>query len=58
MCPPDPKHPLLDHLGRPVFDLSDVGLNTTTDDCDYIPFSEVSDILAGKNDFKAIQLNI
>ena len=58
MCPLGHTHPPHDQLGHSVFDLSDVGLNSFTDDCDYIPFSEVSDIVVGDNDFKAIQLNI
>ena len=58
MCPPGHTQPPHDQLGHSVFDLSDVGLNSVTDDCDYIPFSEVSDIVAGDNDFKVIQLNV
>ena len=58
MCLSDPEQLSQDRLGHNVLNLSEVGLNCITDDCDYIPFNEASDISAGENDFKAIQLNI
>ena len=58
MCHLDRIGTPCDFLGQAITDLSDIGLETIRDDCDYVPFEEVSDIIVGNSNFKALQLNI